>query len=274
MTFCFNLTRRALLKTLSAAGAASAIPWADALAEKTSGVLTAVSPKELLDSNVKVINTYHDVHCHSSCMLKAYVRDGKLLAITSAGDIPLAGSDWADNSIIPIQRRGCARGYSERKRLYAPDRLKYPLLQTIERGNLSGFKRISWDEALDRACAEIEKTIARKKELGYIPAWGVGDTLLGYFGPYLGTFGSTSIGNQVDCLNNCYGLDIPGHPAIDVLNSKFIIIWSSNPLNTNYQWTMILTKAREMGIPIVVIDSTYTNLKVLQQAHVRLISAE
>ena len=258
MTFCFNLTRRALLKTLSAAGAASAIPWADALAEKTSGVLTAVSPKELLDSNVKVINTYHDVHCHSSCMLKAYVRDGKLLAITSAGDIPLAGSDRADNSIIPIQRRGCARGYSERKRLYAPDRLKYPLLQTIERGNLSGFKRISWDEALDRACAEIEKTIARKKELGYIPAWGVGDTLLGYFGPYLGTFGSTSIGNQVDCLNNCYGLDIPGHPAIDVLNSKFIIIWSSNPLNTNYQWTMILTKAREMGIPIVVIDSTYT----------------
>lgn len=113
-------------------------------------MLTAVSPKELLDSNVKVINTYHDVHCHSSCMLKAYVRDGKLLAITSAGDIPLAGSDRADNSIIPIQRRGCARGYSERKRLYAPDRLKYPLLQTIERGNLSGFKRISWDEALDR----------------------------------------------------------------------------------------------------------------------------
>ena len=144
MTFCFNLTRRALLKTLSAAGAASAIPWADALAEKTSGVLTAVSPKELLDSNVKVINTYHDVRCHSSCMLKAYVRDGKLLAITSAGDIPLAGSDRADNSIIPIQRRGCARGYSERKRLYAPDRLKYPLLQTIERGNLSGFKRISY----------------------------------------------------------------------------------------------------------------------------------
>ena len=263
MDYCFDITRRTLLKSAGIAGAAAMMPWAEALASNTRGVLTAATPKDMLDGSVKVINTYHDIHCLGSCMLKAHVKNGRMLSITSAGDIPMKGSEKADESIFPIQRRGCPRAYSERKRLYAPDRLKYPLLkypllQTMERGNLAGFKRISWDEALDRACAEIEKTIARKKELGYIPAWGLGETLLGYYGPYLEFYGNSSVGNQVDCLNNCFGSWVAGNSAIDALNSRLIVIWSSNPLSTNPHWALVLTKAREAGIPIVVVDSSYT----------------
>ena len=36
------------------------------------------------------------------------------------------------------------------------------------------------------------------------------------------------------------------------------MIWSSNPLSTNPHWALVLTKAREAGIPIVVVDSSYT----------------
>ena len=93
--------------------------------------------------------------------------------LTSAGDVPRCEAAKTDESIGHMQRRACMKGYAERKRLYAPDRLKYPLLQTIERGNLAGFKAHQLlDEAIDRACEHIEKARARQKELGYIPIWG------------------------------------------------------------------------------------------------------
>lgn len=172
MDYCFDITRRTLLKSAGIAGAAAMMPWAEALASNTRGVLTAATPKDMLDGSVKVINTYHDIHCLGSCMLKAHVKNGRMLSITSAGDIPMKGSEKADESIFPIQRRGCPRAYSERKRLYAPDRLKYPLLQTMERGNLAGFKRISWDEALDRACAENEEDHREKEGTRLHPRLG------------------------------------------------------------------------------------------------------
>ena len=145
-------TRRQFLKMTSAAAAVSSLSvWTRALAAEDLNVLGA-KPAETLEQSVKVINTYHEIHCHGQCMLKAHVKNGRLLALTSAGDVPRCEAAKTDESIGHMQRRACMKGYSERKRLYAPDRLKYPLLQTIERGNLAGFKRISWDEAIDRAC--------------------------------------------------------------------------------------------------------------------------
>ena len=89
MDYCFDITRRTLLKSAGIAGAAAMMPWAEALASNTRGVLTAATPKDMLDGSVKVINTYHDIHCLGSCMLKAHVKNGRMLSITSAGDIPM-----------------------------------------------------------------------------------------------------------------------------------------------------------------------------------------
>ena len=153
-------TRRQFLKMTSAAAAVSSLScWTQALAKTDLDVLGA-KPAETLDKSVKVVNTYHEIHCHGQCMLKAHVKNGRLLALTSAGDVPRCEAAKTDESIGKMQRRACMKGYAERKRLYAPDRLKYPLLQTIERGNLAGFKRISWDEAIDRACEHIEKAVS------------------------------------------------------------------------------------------------------------------
>jgi anaerobic dimethyl sulfoxide reductase subunit A len=44
------------------------------------------------------------------------------------------------------QVRACLRGRSVRRRVYNPDRLKYPMKRVGKRGE-GKFKRISWDEA-------------------------------------------------------------------------------------------------------------------------------
>lgn len=252
-----GLTRRNLFKTTATCAAVSSVFGQLERAVAAVAPKFVTSTKPMLENNVRVINTYHEIHCHGQCMLKAHVRDGRLIALTSAGDVPREESA-GDESIGCMQRRACMKGYAERKRLYAPDRLKYPLLQTGERGNLATFKRISWDEAIDRACEKIELMKERQKTLGYLPIWELGGTPLPFMGPYLSAYGHHSAGNQNDCLYNALGKGVTGHPAIDMLNSKFIIVWSADPQTTSPHLPFIMTKAREQGIPIVVVDSRYT----------------
>lgn len=56
------------------------------------------------------------------------------------------------------QVRACLRGRSMRRRVYNPDRLKYPLKRVGKRGE-GKFKRISWDEALDTIANSLNDTI-------------------------------------------------------------------------------------------------------------------
>lgn len=254
-----KITRRTFLGSTAVGAATTSLSlnaWAQAVNNQKSPLINGTIPA--LEDGVKVVNTYHEIHCHGQCMLKAHVKDGKLLALTSAGDIPSKDCLPSDESIGKMQRRACMKGYAERKRLYAPDRLKYPLIQTIERGNTAGFKRVSWDEALDRACEAIRKMQDRQKELGYLPIWNNGCAPLNMLGPCLSAYGHHSAGNQNDCLYNALGKGVKGHPAIDMLNSKLIIVWSADPQTTSPHLPFIMTKAREKGIPIVVIDTRYT----------------
>ena len=63
-------TRRQFLKMTSAAAAISSLgPWTKALA-KTDLEVIGAKPVEILDKSVKVVNTYHEIHCHGQCMLK------------------------------------------------------------------------------------------------------------------------------------------------------------------------------------------------------------
>ena len=47
-----------------------------------------------------------------------------------------------------------AQGRAYRQRVYAPDRLKYPLRRVGTRGE-GKFERISWDEALETVAREL-----------------------------------------------------------------------------------------------------------------------
>ncbi|MCV5918433.1 molybdopterin-dependent oxidoreductase, partial [Escherichia coli] len=56
------------------------------------------------------------------------------------------------------QVRACLRGRSMRRRVYSPDRLKYPLLRVGKRGE-GKFKRITWNEAFDLIGDNLKRII-------------------------------------------------------------------------------------------------------------------
>ena len=90
-----------------------------------------------------VVKTTCASHCGGSCILKLHIKDGVINRIeTDDGEEP--------------QLRACLRGRAYRQRVYASDRLLYPLKRVGERGE-GKFQQISWDEALDTIAGEISR---------------------------------------------------------------------------------------------------------------------
>lgn len=205
------------------------------------------------------INTLHKMHCCSACILKLHMENGIIKQITSAGDIPRQDSAKMDESLENMQRRACARGYAEINHMYSPDRLKYPLKQTKERGDPTGFERISWDEALYTVAKWYDELKGDEQKYGYMPVLdkgGVGR----YMGTCLGFFGNSSCGNVNAAIVAALGKRetvVPSAPE-DIFNSKYIIIWGSDPSSTLPYLPFTIMKAKEAGIPITVVDTRCT----------------
>lgn len=211
--------------------------------------------KGKIDMRKKIVRTLHPMHCGGGCLLNLHMEDGRVGRITSAGDIPREGCKALDESLGPIQRRACLLGLSEKKRINAPDRLKHPLIQTGERGDLRGFKRVSWDEALDKVAGWYKEAMERERELGYLPIWDEGGVAK-YLRPYLARFGNPSSGNLRAATFAALGdyATLRGNPVMDIFNSKFILIWGNDTQATVPYLSFAMIKAKEQGMPITVVD--------------------
>ena len=209
---------------------------------------------------MKIECTQHQVHCTSVCTFNVWLKDGKVDRITSAGDIPREESFEADESISDLmQRRGCMLGYAEKRKTNSPNRLKYPLIQTGERGDVRSFKRISWDEAIETIATWYEEMLERKEELGYLPIWemnGVGR----YLGTTLSWFGNYSTGNGDAAAYYAMGnLGARGSiPVKRMFQAGYIVVWGRDPQASSGGIPFYMIKAKEAGIPITLVETRYT----------------
>ena len=128
-----EVTRRGLMKTtaiggLAVASSAFTLPFTR-LASAADALSPATSPE-------KVVWSACTVNCGSRCPLRMHVVDGeiKYVETDNTGD---------DNYEGLHQVRACLRGRSMRRRVYNPDRLKYPMKRVGKRGE-GKFERISW----------------------------------------------------------------------------------------------------------------------------------
>ncbi len=110
----------------------------------------------------EVVYATHSSHCGGGCLLKLHVRDGIVTRIeTDDGEEP--------------QYRACLRGRAYRQRVYAPDRLLYPMKRVGNRGE-GKFERISWDEALDTLARELNRVKQTYGPAAILFKWSGGDT--------------------------------------------------------------------------------------------------
>ncbi|MBI4285190.1 MAG: molybdopterin-dependent oxidoreductase [Chloroflexi bacterium] len=195
--------------------------------------------------------------CGGSCPLSIYVDEGKIVNI-EARDVGLPAF------------RPCARGLLAQYRVYAPDRLQYPMKRVGERGE-GKFKRISWDDALSEIAEKL--TAIRAK---YGPAsvfnlsWSGGDgkvhnfclaaRFLNMTGGQTTWWGGASFQGGYFGGMATYGKLDTGNERADLLNSKMILLWGCNPAESIFgtETRYYLTQAKEKGIRIVCVDPRLT----------------
>ncbi len=210
------------------------------------------------DNDVTIVPTGCCHDCGGRCVLKAHVKNGKIIRIeTDDGDEP--------------QIRACLRGRAYRQRVYHPDRLKYPLRRIGQRGE-GRFERISWDEATDMVARELNRIKNVYGNSSIFLASGGGNQgllhghnpvrkMLLHFGGFTRRWGSPSYEGALFASMATYGTIRTGNSREDLLNSKMLIMWGWNPANTIWdpETNLMLARVREKGIKIVAVDPRFTD---------------
>jgi anaerobic selenocysteine-containing dehydrogenase len=207
-------------------------------------------------------------NCGSRCLHKFHIKNGRIIRMTSEGDIPRNGSAVKDESPgnareNPVQLRSCVRGYGYIQHNYQPNRLKYPLQQTGSKGNVETFKRIPWDTALDIIAGKIYGAAEKRSEYGYIPAISAEEEFVSSILPasdpnnFILTKNTDESTGSASCARfDTVGLNAFGNVRNDRFNTKFLICWALDPSRTTYFQVHALwihTKLKEAGIPTVFI---------------------
>jgi anaerobic selenocysteine-containing dehydrogenase len=198
---------------------------------KADGVYNSVCPRD----------------CFGGCTLKVTIENGKISKV--------AGNDINRNSDGKL----CSKGASYYKRLYHPDRLKYPMMKDEKNGK---FNRISWDEVLNIISGKLTDTVryVGAESIMYLMGYGHTGILNDYaksfwmqLGKITSTYGSLCMAAGKTAVKYTYGTVKHNHNS-DLQNAKLIIVWGSNPANTNIHRMRHIRAAVENGAKLIVID--------------------
>src|SRR6186997_2636205 len=191
----------------------------------------------------------HD--CPSTCALEVEVLDGR-----SIGRVRGAEDNLYTAGVI------CAKVARYAERIHHPDRLLHPLVRKGPKGS-GQFSAVSWDDALDLVA---ERFLAAEAKHGSEAVWP-------YY--YAGTMGlimrdginrlrhakNYSGFHSTICVNASYTGFAAGTGRIggpdprEMAQSDVVVIWGTNPVNTQINVMTHATRSRrERGAKIVAVD--------------------
>jgi anaerobic dimethyl sulfoxide reductase subunit A len=221
--------------------------------------LSAASPTDPL--NERILRTACNLNCGSHfCGLQVTVRGGNITKIEPA--------DFPDDRY----RRLCLKGISLVQMEAPSDRLLYPLKRHGDRGS-GQWDRISWDQALDEIATrfrEISSTHGPRSMM-FFPYSGQLSVLNGMSGIYLrlasvlGASGTSLIQFGLDSavpsgIEDTFGMG-SGYLAndfADLPNSRLILIWGGDPVQSRMNWWPFFLEAKRGGTKLVTIDPRFT----------------
>jgi len=165
----------------------------------------------------------------------------------------------------------CMKGKAAPELVHSPSRVLYPMRRSAPKGAADpGWKRISWDEALD----EIAATLAHvKRESGAesvvfgvtTPSGTPMSDSIDWVERFVWAFGSPNI---------CYATEICnwhkdfahrftfgcGMPTADYRHAEIIVLWGTNPANTWLAQADRIAQGRRNGAKLIVVDPRPTAL--------------
>ena len=199
--------------------------------------------------------------CPGGCGVNVVLNDGKVEKISPIKGHPIG--------VV------CIRGLHSKEIVYSRDRLKYPLLRIGEKGE-GKFKRITWDEAMERIAHAFLKTrnaYGAQAVMSYFGRGSFDSNVVDVFGApdptskgvtgFLYPFGSPNGTGVSSVCSVAYNL-LAAIPTIgtsmhavypDFENSELVVIWGANPpTDSPPNKVKKILEAKRRGARVVVID--------------------
>ncbi len=212
-----------------------------------------------------VARSTHSMNCTGSCTWKIYVKNDIAFKEEQYADYPDIGG-----GLPTYNPRGCQKGANFIEYVYGAQRLKYPLIRTGARGQ-GNWRQATWSEALSYIANAIVDAIDTEGPdtvtfFSAIPAK--------HFTTFAGGARLANLTGGVLCSFYDWYCDLPpGEPitwgvqtdsceAADWVNSKYLILWGSNLLETRIPDAHFMTEARMRGTKVVAIFPEYNPVSI------------
>lgn len=190
----------------------------------------------------------HD--CPDSCLMDVTIDHGRAVEITA-------------NKAHPFTRGAlCAKVNKFLDRVYAPDRLLYPVTRVGPKGPGAQFERISWEEAIAAITHKMQTAIDEHGPQSILPYSYRGNNGVyqsnGLDRRFFHALGASTLARTI-CAGGLYGAlaysDVFfGFAPEGLVESKLILFWAANPLNTGFHVWPLVQEARRRGARVIAID--------------------
>ena len=246
----------------------------------------------------KRVRTTHGVNCTGSCSWEVFVKDGIVTWELQATDYP-----QLEEGFRPTSRAGCQRGISYSWYLYSPMRVKYPYARGVlidmyrdakeeylgdsvkawasiqdtpewrkryqqARGK-GGFRRISWDEALEIAAASTIHTISKHgpdRVAGFSPipamsqvSYAAGSRFMSLIGGVVMSFYDWYC-DLPPASPEIWGEQTDVHESADWFNARFIAVMGANLNMTRTPDTHFISEVRHAGAKLAVFSPDFSQV--------------
>jgi anaerobic selenocysteine-containing dehydrogenase len=195
----------------------------------------------------------HD--CPDACGVLITIEDGRATKIQGDPEHPVT--------------RGflCAKVAKYLDRVYAPDRVLYPMRRVKPKGQSfsppDAFERITWDEALDEIAIRFRHIMAEHGSEAILP-YSYGGTLGALNGAsmdrrFFHRLGASQLERTICSdagevgLQSVIGAKLGTEPE-QFVHSRYIIAWASNIHGNNVHLWPFIEEARRKGAKLAVID--------------------
>jgi anaerobic selenocysteine-containing dehydrogenase len=190
----------------------------------------------------------HD--CPDACSVQVEVENGRAVRLRGNPEHPIT--------------RGflCGKVARYLDRVYAPDRLLYPLRRVGAKGE-GRFERVGWEDALETITARLKAVVAEFGPEAVLP-YSYGGTM-GYLNNagmdrrFFHRLGASLLARTICAEAGAAGLTITNGSRVGTepeqfRHSKLILAWGANILGTNVHLWPFVVEARREGARFYVID--------------------
>lgn len=246
----------------------------------------------------KRVRTTHGVNCTGSCSWEVFVKDGIVTWELQATDYP-----QLEEGLPPYEPRGCQRGISYSWYLYSPIRVKYPYARGVlidmyrqakfenfgdpvkawaaiqsrpewrkryqEARGKGGFRRLSWEEALEIAAASVTHTIKEHgpdRVAGFSPipamsqvSYAAGSRFMSLIGGAVMSFYDWYC-DLPPASPETWGEQTDVHESADWYNARFVAVVGANLNMTRTPDTHFIAEVRHAGAKLTVFSPDFSQV--------------